>query len=285
VVETEDDGSSFLRFGDGVMGRLPTSDLKATYRVGNGSAGNVGAKAIAHVVTEIQGIGDVRNPLPATGGTDPEPIEQVRLYAPHAFRTQERAVTGTDYEVAAQRHREVQRATATRRWTGSWYTWFITVDRRGGRPVDAEFESELRELLERFRLAGYDLEVDAPRFVALDVALTVRVQSDYIRASVKHALLETFGDMDLPDGRRGFFHPDNFTFGQPVYLSQVVAAAMKVPGVSRVEPVRFQRWGEEAHNELQEGRITFDRLEIGRLDNDPNAPGNGKLELHMEGGL
>lgn len=283
VVETEDEGGAFLRFGE--TGGPPVGGLRATYRVGNGRAGNVGAEAIANVVTRIGGILDVRNPLPATGGTDPEPIEQVRLYAPQAFRAQERAVTEADYEIIAQRHPDVQRATATRRWTGSWHTWFVTVDRKGGRPVDAAFESELRAFLERFRLAGYDLEVDAPRFVPLDVALTVHVSPGYIRGNVKQALLETFDNTDPPDGRRGFFHPDNYTFGQPVYLSQVVAATMRVPGVAWVKPVRFQRWGEETRGEIQEGRIAFDRLEIARLDNDPDAPDNGRLELYMEGGL
>jgi hypothetical protein len=283
VVETEDDGSAYLRFG--ATGTFPVEDLKATYRIGNGRSGNVGAEAIANIVTRIGGILDVRNPLPAAGGTDPEPVEQVRLYAPHAFRTQERAVTEADYEAIAQRHPDVQRVTATRRWTGSWHTWFVTVDRKGGRPVDAAFESELRAFLERFRLAGYDLEVYGPRFVPLYIALTVHVSEGYIRGNVKQALLETFSNRDLPDGSRGFFHPDNYTFGQPVYLSQVVAAAMKVPGVAWVQPVRFQRWGETPRSEVQEGRISFDRLEIARLDNDPDAPDNGRLELHMEGGL
>jgi hypothetical protein len=283
VVETEDDGSAYLRFGE--TSTFPVEDLKATYRIGNGKSGNVGAEAIANVVTRIGGILDVRNPLPAAGGTDPEPVEQVRLYAPHAFRTQERAVTEADYGAIAQRHPDVQRATATRRWTGSWDTWFVTVDRKGGRRVDAAFESELRAFLERFRLAGYDLEVDGPRFVPLDIALTVHVSEGYIRGNVKQALLETFSNRDLPDGRRGFFHPDNYTLGQPVYLSQVVAAAMKVPGVAWVLPGRFQRWGETPRGEIQEGRISFDRLEIARLDNDPDAADNGRLELYMEGGL
>jgi hypothetical protein len=58
-----------------------------------------------------------------------------------------------------------------------------------------------------------------------------------------------------------------------------------VPGVRWVEPVRFQRWGERSRGELEAGRITFDRLEIARLDNDPNAPENGKIEFDMQGGL
>ena len=84
------------------------------------------------IVTDLA-VTSVSNPLPATGGADPEPLEHVRLYAPQAFRTQKRAVTEADYAAFAERHPEVQKAGATRRWTGSWYTIFITVDRVGGR--------------------------------------------------------------------------------------------------------------------------------------------------------
>lgn len=287
VVETESDGRAFLRFGDGVLGRQPSAGarLTATYRIGNGSRGNVGSDALTCVVTDLTGIDRARNPLPATGGAAPESLERVKLFAPQAFRTQERAVTEADYAAMAQRHPEVQRAAATRRWTGSWYTMFVTVDRVGGREVDADFETELRAFLERFRMAGYDLEIDAPRFVALDLALKVCVAPGYFRSNVKQALLEAFSNRDLPDGRRGFFHPDNFTFGQPVYLSQIIAAAMRVPGVDSVAIDRFQRWGEDPHGEIDDGRITLSRLEIARLDNDPSLPEHGRIELQMLGGL
>jgi hypothetical protein len=292
VVEVESDGRAYLRFGDGVRGRKPVSGLVASYRIGNGHAGNVGAEGIAHIVTSLSGIEAVRNPLPAQGGTDPESLEQVRLYAPQAFRTQQRAVTEADYAAVAERHPEVQKAAATRRWTGSWYTVFVTIDRKRGLPVDADFEDELRAFLERYRLAGYDLEIDGPRFVSLDVALTVCVAPGYFRANVKEALLQTFSNADLRDGRRGFFHPDNFTFGQPLYLSQVVATAMQVPGVAWVDtddtppkPNRFRRWGEPARGELAAGRISFNGPEIARLDNDLNRAENGKIEFFMQGGL
>ena len=60
---------------------------------------------------------------------------------------------------------------------------------------------------------------------------------------------------------------------------------MKVPGVEWVDTLRFQRWGQPPRGELADGRITFGRLEIPQLDNDPNAPENGKIEFIMEGGL
>ncbi|HEU4453568.1 MAG TPA: putative baseplate assembly protein, partial [Longimicrobium sp.] len=296
VVEAQEDGRASLRFGDGVHGRGPAAGtaMTARYRIGGGRAGNVGADSLVRIAAlpgPAELVSRVRNPLPADGGTDPEPLEKVRLHAPYAFRTQERAVTAEDYAAAAERHPEVQRAAATRRWTGSWYTIFVTVDRVGGLPVDAEFEAGLRDFLERFRMAGYDLEIDAPRFAPLDVAFSVCAKPGYSRGDVRQALIRELGTGELPDGRRAFFHPDEWTFGQPVYLSQLVARAMGVAGVDWVDFApsgdaahRFQRLGRAAAGELQDARITMGRLEVARLDNDPSAPENGKLEIHMRGG-
>jgi predicted phage baseplate assembly protein len=225
-----------------------------------------------------------RNPMPAQGGTAPQPLEAARLYAPQAFRHQERAVTEADYAAAAERHPEVQKAAATRRWTGSWHTMFVTVDRRGGKDVDDAFEARLRAHLDRFRMAGYDLEIDGPHWVPLELAFQVCVAPGYVRADVEEALREVLSDRDLPDGRRGAFHPDNFTFGQTVYLAPLVAVAMAVPGVQRAQPIRFNRWREDDVGELAAGRITVGALEIARLDDDPSQPELGQLRFEMDGG-
>ena len=296
VVETDDDGTSILRFGDGLLGSKPVSGLKASYRTGNGSAGNVGSDAIVHIVkpaaAPLAGISNVRNPLPAQGGIDPEPVDQVRSFAPWAFRVQERAVTEADYAEVAQRHPEIQKAQATLRWTGSWHTMFVTVDRKGGKPVDAAFRARIRNFLEQFRLAAYDLEIEAPIYVPLDIAFTVCVQPGYFRSAVKAALLDVFSAGQFSDGHLGFFHPDNFSFGQPVFLSKIVAAAMQVSGVRWIDtndippaPNHFKRLGRAAHGETAAGEISFARLEIARLDNDPSQPENGKLEIFLDGGL
>ncbi|MBK9014740.1 MAG: hypothetical protein IPM82_12030 [Saprospiraceae bacterium] len=108
VVETESEGTSFLRFGDNLQGERPDEgmDFKATYRIGNGSQGNVGTGALAHIVPSVATsleVDSVSNPIPAQGGTDPESMEEVRQFAPEAFRTQERAVTPADYEEFAKK--------------------------------------------------------------------------------------------------------------------------------------------------------------------------------------
>jgi hypothetical protein len=291
ATEIEDDGTARLRFGDDTLGQAPDegTEFKAVYRTGNGRPGNVGAESILHIVSSDDGIAAARNPMPAKGGTDAETTEEVRLYAPQAFRTQKRAVTSEDYAAAAMLHPDVQKAVATLRWTGSWHAMFITVDRKGGREVDGPFESELVDFINRFRLAGHDMEIEPPVFVPLDIIMTVCVKEDFFKDKVKQSLLEDFSAADLPDGRRGFFHPDNFTFGQPVYLSRVISTAMQVPGVMWVDLSgkgnNFKRWGETSHHEADDGQITIGRLEIARLDNNPSAPENGKIEFIMDGGL
>jgi hypothetical protein len=296
VVEMENDGGARLRFGDSVLGHAAVDGLQASYRTGNGNAGNVGATRIVNVVgtaaVPLTGIKTVRNPLPAQGGVDGETLDEVRANAPWAFRTQERAVTAADYAAVAQRYPEVKKAQATLRWTGSWYTMFVTVERILGRPVDAVFRATIRSFLEQFRLAGYDLEIEAPIFVPLDIAFTVCVAPGYFLSAVEAALLQTFGTGVLPNGQLGFFNSDNFTFGQPVYLSRIVAAAMQVPGVRWVDtndvppnsPNHFRRWGQPSHGETAAGKIVLARLEIARLDNDPSEPENGKIAFIMEGG-
>jgi len=290
VVETESDGGAWLRFGDGILGRRPEPGtlLQATYRVGNGTAGNVGAESIAHLISDDAALRNtvdrIRNPLPAVGGVEPESLDQVRAYAPAAFRTQERAVTEADYAVVTERHPQVQKAMATFRWTGSWHTVFITVDRLGGLPVDDAFKFEIRNFVERFRMAGYDLEVDAPRFVSLEIGMHVCVKEGYFREHVNAALLKIFSAGSLPDGRLGIFHPDNFTFGQTVYLSPLIAAAQAVEGVQSVTVTTFQRQGTPDLQPLAAGKLNLSRLEIARCANDPNFAERGVFTLTLGGG-
>jgi hypothetical protein len=293
VVEVESDGIAHLRFGDDKQGLRPASGTRfnATYRVGNGISGNIGAHTLAHLVspdpaiTGTPGIINVTNLLPAQGGTEPELVELVRQKAPYAFRQQERAVTPADYETMARRcDARVQRAACTFRWTGSWRTAFLTLDRAGGQEVDADFEKEMRRCLERYRMAGHDLEVDGPRYVSLEIEMTVCVQTGYFASDVQAALLEQFSTRVLPDGRRGLFHPDHFTFGQPVYLSPLYAAAQATPGVSSVQVTKFRRQGDPASEALTSGKLLLGRIEIARLDNDPNFAERGLFNLVMKGG-
>jgi hypothetical protein len=286
VVEIEHDGSTRLRFGDDAFGRRPEAgtEFTAHYRVGNGRAGNVGAGTIAHAVTIEPNVLGVRNPLPAQGGMDMEDVAAVRRRAPQAFRRQERAVTPADYAEVTERFDGVQRAAATLRWTGSWHTVFVTVDRAGGLRVDPAFEQQITRHVDRYRMAGHDTEFNDPIPVSLELDLLVCVLATHFRSDVRTGLLQVLGNRVLPDGRRGLFHPDNLTFGQTVYLSSIYAAARKVAGVASVQATLFQRQGTPDPGPLADGYMQLGRLEIPRLDNDPNFPEHGVLRLGLFGG-
>jgi hypothetical protein len=161
---------------------------------------------------------------------------------------------------------------------------FVTIDRFGGAKVDDTFKQEVEAELERYRMAGQDLDVDGPIYVSLEIEMQVCVKPDFFRSAVKQTLLEIFSNRVLPDGRLGVFHPDNFTFGQTVFLSLLYAAAQAVEGVASVVITKFQRQGTDSDVALNAGKLELARLEIARCDNDPNFPEHGVFHLTLDGG-
>jgi hypothetical protein len=297
VVEPEPGGVSRLRFGDGVSGRAPVvgTTALATYRVGGGIAGNVAPDRLVRLLPLADGRAPVGagavvsawNPLPGTGGTDPERLEQVRQLAPAAFRQQLRAVTSPDYAVVAEQDPGVQRAVARRRWSGSWYAQEVTVDPIAAHADDPSLLPGVVAALEVRRMAGIDVELERPVYVALEIVLGGCVVAGHLRADVEEQLRDTFSSGLRRDGRRGFFHPDRFTFGQPLRLSDVVAAAMSVDGLAWVELTRFARAGASAAvaaASLGSGELPMAPRELLRCDSDVNNPEAGHLEIALGGG-
>ena len=118
----------------------------------------------------------------------------------------------------------------------------------------------------------------------LDIELTIGVASDHFRTDVTHAVADVLSNRILPDGTVGFFHHSRLLFGQPVFLSQVVAAAAAVPGVDTVTPVVFHVFGVADGGQLQAGVIPISTFQIARLDGDPRNPDSGILRVTGTGG-
>jgi hypothetical protein len=116
--------------------------------------------------------------------------------------------------------------------------------------------------------------------------MTVCVEPDGIGPHVHSARLQAFST-----AKGAFFDPDRFSFGGDVFVSEVIARAMSLPGVAWVDlddsgsqPNRFQRFGQPASGAFAAGRIAIGPREIARLDNDANAPENGRLTFFLRGG-
>jgi hypothetical protein len=302
VVETDNDGVSRLRFGDDQYGRRPfdAERVVARYRVGNGPIGNAGSGTLVHLVDPgvvvIPPITRVWQPLPASGGEEPETIEHVRQIAPEAFRAiQFRAVTERDWEEMALRHPDVAAAKASFRWTGSWHTAFVAIHpvdpanlRRlpgGGTELQPGFAALIKAHLTRFKLGGYDLDIRAAIYVPLEIDIRICVGIGQFRADVLTEVQRVLSNRRFADGTTGFFFPLRFGFGSAVYLSQVYAAVSAVEGVNSAEITKFKRFWDPPRGELGKGAIAMTPFEIPRLDNDPNFAENGVLRLSAVGGL
>jgi hypothetical protein len=135
-----------------------------------------------------------------------------------------------------------------------------------------------------YRRIGHDLSIVQAQYVPLEIELTVCVLPHYQRAHVEAALRDVFSDRQLPNGQKGFFHPDNLTFGEGIYLCKLVAAAQAVAGVENVMVSKLQRRFEEAADEIGNGILPLGTMEVAQLDSDPDFPEHGLLTPMMKGG-
>jgi len=280
TVDLDGDRRASLRFGFGASGKRPEPGdyFQVTYRLGGGEEGNVRAETITRIVTTENGIIGVRNPLAATGGADPEDLEKVRDLAPYAFRSPACCVTEDDYTTLALQYPRIANVVTRLNWQGDVSVVTLYVQREQGEPVDRVFVDRFSTFLETYRLAGQSFTVSGPYFVGLCVALTIWLQRSTIRSTIEKTLQRV-----LSNAAGGFFAPGTFTFGQPVYQSQLLATVMAVPGVERVEIEKFCRF--DGTPATCEEVIIPGPLEIARLDNDESAPYNGRLYMRLEGGL
>ena len=288
VVEIENDGTTWLRFGDGAYGLAPAEGqtFTAVYRSGNGSAGNVGADTLGIVGFASSSppppITGLRNPLAATGGVDGDNMATIRTLAPFAFRTQLRAVTDADYAAVALRNPNILAARGTLRWTGTWRTAFVTIDPASGAP--ASLAATTQATLEMMRMAGTDVVVEGAKLVGLVISLLVTVAPSFQRTAVRQALSAVFTTGLQPNGQPGLLDPAQFAFGASVYLSPFISAAQDIAGVAAVQCQAFQRVDAPQTDYAAQGAIPLARLEIARVNNDPSRPDLGSLTTAMEGG-
>jgi predicted phage baseplate assembly protein len=285
VVEVEYDGTACLRFGDDVNGARPASGTQFTakYRIGSGAAGNVGADSLVFLAGDPR-IVSCTNPLPASGGVDPETMAQIRRRAPQAFLTQQRAVTMADYANVTKANPGVADAAARLRWTGSWYTTFITAEPVHGGRLGRSLQRAVTRNVNRYRLAGQDVRLEGPDYVSLEIKLRVCVDPDYFVADVEKWLLRVLGSGTLPNGDPALFAPGRFKLGQTVYLSPIYTAARTVAGVQSVDADVFQPVGVTTPVFLERGEIPLGAFQVARMDNDPSRPANGQLTIALCGG-
>jgi hypothetical protein len=298
MVETDELQRSVLRFGNGINGRLLPDGavVHAACQIGGGGRGNVGADQLVNFTLAGAHAGAVAaavNPLDVTDGRDPEPAERIRRKAPEAFRARQlRAVTLADYVKRAEEVDGVSRAVARYAWTGSWRTVRVAIDPAGFVAAgDARSDALWDELrprvaghLEAVRLIGEDLELRPPRYVPLEIHVDVCAHPEYWTEDLRYVLEQEFSDGWTADGRHGFFHPDEWTFGQDLHRSAIEGRIARVAGVEHVVSLAMKRFSAPLPGvpgaEVLE--IGFDEVLL--LANDPDHLERGLIRFEVQGG-
>ncbi|MBB5122023.1 hypothetical protein AF335_08290 [Streptomyces eurocidicus] len=225
------DGRTTLTFGDGVHGsRLPTGheNVRARYRIGVGRTANVKAGRITQPTTRPLGVTAVVNPLPATGGADPDGPRLARRNIPLAVTALDRLVSVPDYEDFARSRAGIGRAAAREIFDGTRRTVHLTV--AGVDDIALTDDSDIVRTLRTSLAAHGDprvpVTVAVRELVLLIVAANVKVHPDHtwdlVEPALRRALLARLG------------YPAR-ELGTPAHLSEVLATAQSVPGVEYVD--------------------------------------------------
>ncbi|MBA5872982.1 MAG: putative baseplate assembly protein [Nitrospira sp. CR1.2] len=233
----DDEGRTTIRFGDGITGaRLPTgqNNVRAEYRKGTGLGGLVRAGQLNLLMSRPLGLKGVVNPEAAQGAEDPESRDDARTNAPLTVLTLERAVSLQDYEDFARTFSGVAKAQAVWVWDGRKRSLFLTVAGPDGEILteDGSVITKLKESLRTYGDPFVAFTVKPYRQAWFEIDGTVTIDSDYVSDVVMDAV-----SVDLE--QRYCFEAR--AFGQPVALSEVIAAIQAVPGVVAVDLDRFAR--------------------------------------------
>lgn len=299
VADINDEGYATLRLS---APPATATTLTATYRVGNGTAGNAVAGAIS-VVVWVGGAGDeqtasagieqlaaitaVRNPLPAAGGIDPESTAAAKLAIPGSFQdAQPRALTADDYVVVAHGVPGVAQAAAEFRFTGAQTLVEVAVQPTAGDRASDELLRSVARTLGAARRIGHAVRVSAARYRGIVVKFEVTLTHDTIRWVFAEHVAQALSGGWLPDGTPTVFNPVNLSFGQTLYASPVIGAVHALVGVESAVMTRFGFVGDPippVSASIPEA-LQLGALEFPRLENDPADPERGYALVILKGG-
>ncbi len=235
-IQTDENDITTVHFGDNLYGQIPDkgAEITATYRIGGGSEGNVGANKITVIskAPQLQALAaKVTNEKPASGGKDRESIEHAIKFAPKVFRSLDRAVTEKDFVNIALSYPGVAKAKAK---SSGWnkITLYIVPEGEQCQPPTGILKKQLINFFENKRMIGTFLDIQDPICVPFDIWLKVTVAHNYFAEEIKKRVEEAV---------KTLFKLDNVDFGQSMYLSKVYEKIEALEGVDAVFVYMFNR--------------------------------------------
>ena len=196
--------------------------------------------------------------MPATGGADREPSDEVRTNAPLALLALERLVSVPDFAAFARVFPGIGKADATRIGQGPASLIHVTIAGINDAPIsdNSDLHKGLVSALRKFGDPWQPFEVNSRILFLILVEARVRVADGYewedVEPRIRSALLDEFGFR-----RR--------ELGQDVTLSEVTSAIHGVAGVDYVDVDFLGGLPEEKVKEIPKETEDGDRLQPGEV--------------------
>lgn len=231
VTRTGDEDKATVVFGNGITGaRLPTGleNVRAVYRSGIGSAGNLGARQISQLAARPLGVKAVVNPLRTSGGSDREDRDTARENAPRTVTALDRLVSVPDYADFARTFAGIGKAVSATITDGRREWVHVTVAGAGDIPIDegSDLYRNLRQALHDLGEPNRAVAVQVGEALLLVIGARVRIHPGYLWEKVAEAIRAELLDTFSFARRR---------LGQDLAASEVVAAIQAVEGVAWVD--------------------------------------------------
>jgi sugar lactone lactonase YvrE len=247
VTSVNADGTVNVEFGNGVTGgRPPTGsmNIRAVYRKGIGSAGNVATGQLSLPLDRPQGLKTVTNPQPASGGADPDTAADVRVSAPLQVQTFGRVVSLEDYQNFALTYPGISKALATWTWFGGARGVLLTIAGVNG-AVFTQTDQTLINLTSALIANGspyVPIQVVSYVPVLFEVGAEIQINtSEYDPTLVLAAVWQ---------GLVNNYNFQNRQLGYGVAQSQIIQTVQQVPGVIALELDVFNRQDQAATSPL-----------------------------------
>ena len=240
------------RYGVTVAGGLQVR--LTSYRFGGGSRGNVGRGTLTVTKSSIPYVASVTNRRAASGGVEPENIENAKLRGPQTLRTRNRAVTSEDFEfLAGEASPAVGRARCVQPQpvgaAGETIPGVVQVllvpalppHRQRISPEELSLSTELldqvRAYLDQRRLLTTALVVSEPEYRWVSVVAQVRlrwgVDAEAVRQNVEEKLYRFIDPLSGgPDGT-------GWPFGRDLFVSELYSQIQSVTGVEYTEELNI----------------------------------------------
>jgi hypothetical protein len=300
------DGYTQIIFGNGFNGYIPTNNASifASYRVTDGSAGNLPANSLKTISGTPSTYVSILSSSTFSGGADVESITSIKNNVRRLYRTQDRAVSLQDYKDLTLQIAGVSKSTAvyaggsgSASCNGASVTLYPVPHQSTYPPsvtgtgasaeVVIEIPTPMAESIEAYfstrSMAGVTAKVVDPtnlgtvdKYITctpIYMAMTVNVLPTYVQSWVKE---------NVTTAIKNLLSFENVYFGQIVTIGDVYRVALEVAGVDYVQLTNLNT----TYGTTVVSNITIDETKLPCFTDElPTTAANPAITLTMVGGL